>query len=106
MQNSWLGVRGVVFATAVAVGLATTVHGQSPSPSPADDGQWTMPAKNVQGTRYSGLDQIKINNARDLRVAWTFSTGVNKGQEAAPLVVGDSMYVVTLASCSGAIQKA
>ena len=31
----------------------------------------------------------------NLQVAFTFSTGVNRGQEAAPLVVGDTMYVVT-----------
>jgi glucose dehydrogenase len=54
-----------------------------------------MPSKNFENTRYSGLDQIKIDNAKNLRVAWTFSTGVNKGQEAPPLVVGDAMYVVT-----------
>src|SRR3954451_3675936 len=60
-----------------------------------EDGQWTMPAKNVQGTRYSGLDQINIQNAKDLKVAWTFSTGVNRGHEAAPIVVVDTMYVVT-----------
>ena len=29
-----------------------------------------------------------------LRVAWTFSVGSNHGQEAAPIVVGDTMYVV------------
>ena len=28
-------------------------------------------------------------------VAFTFSTGINRGHEAAPLVVGDTMYVVT-----------
>jgi PQQ-dependent dehydrogenase (methanol/ethanol family) len=67
-----------------------------PAPaSPNDDGQWTMPAKNFQNTRYSALDQIKIDNAKNLRVAWTFSTGVNRGQEAAPIVVGDTMFVVT-----------
>src|SRR3954463_9910013 len=60
-----------------------------------EDGQWTMPAKNLQGTRYSGLDQINTGNAKDLRVAWTFSTGVNRGHEAAPIVVADTMYVVT-----------
>ena len=54
-----------------------------------------MPARDYQGTRYSALDQINISNAKNLKVAWTFSTGVNKGQEAAPLVVGDTMYVVT-----------
>src|SRR3954469_16262362 len=60
-----------------------------------EDGQWTMPAKNYQATRYSGLDQINATNAKDLKVAWTFSTGVNRGHEAAPIVVGDTMYLVT-----------
>ena len=55
-----------------------------------EDGQWTMPAKNVQATRYSGLDQINTENAKDLKVAWTFSTGVNRGQEAAPVVVAEA----------------
>ena len=54
-----------------------------------------MPGKNYALTRFSALDQINTENAKDLRVAWTFSTGVNRGQEAAPLVVGDTMYVAT-----------
>ncbi|HEV2763979.1 MAG TPA: methanol/ethanol family PQQ-dependent dehydrogenase [Pyrinomonadaceae bacterium] len=61
----------------------------------AEDGQWVMPAKNYASTRYSGLEEITADNVRDLKVAWTFSTGVNRGQEAAPIVVGDTMYVVT-----------
>src|SRR4029079_14315729 len=77
-----------------AAGILTGIASAQPS-TPAEDGQWTMPAKNFENTRYSGLDQIKIDNAKNLRVAWTFSTGVNKCQEAAPLVVGDTMYVVT-----------
>src|SRR5947209_15472389 len=60
-----------------------------------EDGQWTMPAKNYASTRYSGLDQINTDNVKSLKVAWTFSTGVNRGQEAAPIVVGNMMYVVT-----------
>ena len=60
-----------------------------------EDGQWTMPAKTYASTRFSGLDQINAGNVKDLKVAWTFSTGVNRGQEAAPIVVGDTMYVVT-----------
>src|SRR5438270_6405874 len=63
--------------------------------APNDDGQWTMPAHDYQGTRFIALDQINTSNAKDLHVAWTFSTGVNRGHEAAPLVVGDTMYVVT-----------
>src|SRR4051812_68594 len=61
----------------------------------AEDGQWVRPAKNYASTRYSTLDQITTANVKDLRLAWTFSTGVLRGQEAAPLVVNDTMYVVT-----------
>jgi PQQ-dependent dehydrogenase (methanol/ethanol family) len=60
-----------------------------------EDGQWTMPAKNYASTRFSGLEEINAGNVKNLKVAWTFSTGVNRGQEAAPLVVGSTMYVVT-----------
>ena len=63
--------------------------------SPADDGQWTMAAKDPASTRYSSLNEISRTNVSRLRVAWTFSTGVNAGHEAAPLVVGSTMYLVT-----------
>jgi PQQ-dependent dehydrogenase (methanol/ethanol family) len=59
------------------------------------DGSWPMAAKNFAQTRFSSLDEITTKNAKDLKVAWTFSTGVNRGQEAAPIVVGTTMYVVT-----------
>jgi len=32
---------------------------------------------------------------KNLTMAWTFSTGVLRGHEAAPLVIGDTMYVIT-----------
>lgn len=65
------------------------------SAAPPDDGQWTMPAKNYASTRYSELTEINQQNVKDLQVAFTFSTGINKGHEAAPLVVGGTMYIVT-----------
>src|SRR5438105_1005436 len=55
-----------------------------------EDGQWPMPAKNYASTRFSGLDEINAGNVQNLKVAWTFSLGVNRGQEAAPIVVGDT----------------
>ena len=61
----------------------------------ADDGQWRMPARNYASTRYSGLDQITSQNVKQLTLAWSFSTGVTRGHEAAPLVVDSTMYVVT-----------
>lgn len=60
-----------------------------------DDSQWVMPAKNYASTRFSGLDQVNRSNVGQLEVAWTFSTGTTAGFEAAPLVVGDTMYIVT-----------
>ena len=41
------------------------------------------------------LDQINKDNVDDLQVAWTFSTGVLRGHEGSPLVIGDMMYVHT-----------
>ncbi len=61
----------------------------------ADDGQWTMPAKNYASTRFSTLSEINIGNAKSLKLAWTFSTGLTRGHEAAPLVVNNTMYIVT-----------
>ena len=40
------------------------------------------------------LDQITPENVKQLKVAWTFSLGVEKGQEAAPIVAGNTMFVV------------
>jgi PQQ-dependent dehydrogenase (methanol/ethanol family) len=60
-----------------------------------EDGNWVRPAKDYASTRFSGLDQINTANVKNLRVAWTFETGVLRGQEAAPLVVNNTMYVVT-----------
>jgi len=59
-----------------------------------EDGNWKIPAKDFASTRYSGLDQIDAHNVGTLRVEATFSTGVMRGQEAAPLVDGDTMYVM------------
>ncbi|HTT82293.1 MAG TPA: PQQ-dependent dehydrogenase, methanol/ethanol family [Rhizomicrobium sp.] len=59
-----------------------------------DDKQWVMPAKNYANTRFSNLKQINAANAGQLRLAWSFSLGSDHGQEAAPIVVGDTLYVV------------
>src|SRR5437660_6713513 len=68
---------------------------QGPVASVRDDGQWTMPGKDYSATRYSGLTEITPVNAAKLRPVWSFSTGVLGGHEGQPLVVGNTMYVVT-----------
>ena len=54
---------------------------------------WVMQLGNYAGHRYSELDQINRDNVGDLQVAWQFSTGVLRGHEGGPLVIGDVMYV-------------
>ena len=59
----------------------------------ADPNQWVMPAGNFANTRYSELKQINTENVHKIAPAWTFSTGVLRGHEGAPLVIGDTMFV-------------
>jgi PQQ-dependent dehydrogenase (methanol/ethanol family) len=59
------------------------------------DKEWSMPNKNYSANRYSELAQITAENVKDLRPAWTFSTGVLRGHEGEPIVVGDTMYLAT-----------
>jgi lanthanide-dependent methanol dehydrogenase len=54
-----------------------------------------MPAGDYANTRYSKLNQINASNVGKLQVAWTFSTGVLRGHEGGPLIIGNMMYVHT-----------
>jgi PQQ-dependent dehydrogenase (methanol/ethanol family) len=63
--------------------------------SPQEDGQWTMPSRDYASTRYSGLDQINGGNVAQLQPVFTFDTGIDRGHEAAPLVIGTTLYIVT-----------
>ncbi|MFD1701438.1 lanthanide-dependent methanol dehydrogenase XoxF5 [Methylopila henanensis] len=60
-----------------------------------DPKQWGIQTGDYANTRYSKLDQITAKNVDKLQVAWTFSTGVLRGHEGGPLIIGDVMYVHT-----------
>jgi PQQ-dependent dehydrogenase (methanol/ethanol family) len=80
-----LGVAAVVAGSAQA-----NDELQKLSQNPKD---WVMPTGDYANTRYSKLNQINAQNVSKLQVAWTFSTGVLRGHEGAPLVIGNVMYV-------------
>ncbi|MFI0848628.1 methanol/ethanol family PQQ-dependent dehydrogenase [Mesorhizobium sp. IMUNJ 23232] len=61
----------------------------------SDPKNWAMPTGDYANTRYSKLNQINKDNVKNLQVKWTFSTGVLRGHEGGPLVIGDVMYVHT-----------
>lgn len=74
--------------------INTGKGGFNPAPGAAA-GDWTSPARDYANSRFSPLDQINRANVGHLRVAWTFSDGALYGHEGAPLVQGDTMYLVS-----------
>ncbi len=66
-----------------------------PGPPPTSRPTIRRASGDYANTRYSPLSQINASNVARLKVAWTFSDSVTFGHEAAPLVVGDTMFVVT-----------
>jgi PQQ-dependent dehydrogenase (methanol/ethanol family) len=80
---------------------SSQVHGAGKAFLPAfleatkDDGQWTSAPKDYANTRYSALGEINVSNVSRLKAAVTFSTGMVNGHEATPLVVANTMYIIT-----------
>ena len=59
------------------------------------EGEWVMPNANYAGWNYSPLDQINVGNVQSLAMAWTVQLGIQDSHEASPLVIGDTMYIIT-----------
>src|SRR4051812_35245035 len=60
-------------SAAAASASPAGVPGSNPAPDPS--GNWVMPARDYASTRFSPLDQITPQNAKQLVVKGTFSTG-------------------------------
>jgi glucose dehydrogenase len=90
-------MRKLVYTTCLTAAAVFAVGAASANDELAklqqDAKQWVMQAGDFANTRYSALKQITAENVGKLQVAWTFSTGVLRGHEGGPLVVGDMMYV-------------
>ncbi|HEX3887273.1 MAG TPA: PQQ-dependent dehydrogenase, methanol/ethanol family [Phenylobacterium sp.] len=114
------GARGAVWAVAGLLAALSALaacgrpdHDKTPAQTPATrpqpgatgatanfapndpPGEWRRQARDYANTRFSPLNQIGVSNVARLKVAWSFADGIPYGHEAAPLVVGDTMYVVT-----------
>ena len=81
--------------SAAALVAAGPLYAQDLGTMSQNANNWAQPAKDYANTRFSTLNQINTGNVGKLQVAWTFSTGVLRGHEGAPLVIGDVMYVHT-----------
>jgi PQQ-dependent dehydrogenase (methanol/ethanol family) len=89
---------------ALAAGPATAATSSSSSKSSSsnslekmsqDSKQWVMPGGNYSIHRHSKLDQINTKNVKNLKVAWSVSSGALRGHEGQPLIIGDMMYFET-----------
>ena len=88
------GPRSATVSAATGEAPPSTAAGSLP-PGEPPDGEWPLPGRDAQGTRYSPLTQITPENVKTLKVAWTFSTGFARGFEGQPHVVDKTMYVVS-----------
>src|ERR1700687_5399596 len=92
-------MRKVLFATCVVAmagyGTGAATANDELNKMAQNPKDWVMPAGDYANTRYSKLNQITAANVGKMQVAWTFSTGVLRGHEGGPLVVGNVMYVHT-----------
>jgi lanthanide-dependent methanol dehydrogenase len=84
---------GTCLSTAAVLAAGSVYADEALDKAVANPGNWAMPRLNDAATAYSTLKQINTGNVGKLQVAWTFSTGVLRGHEGAPLVIGDVMYV-------------
>jgi len=92
LATIWLSAAGLIMSGVTHFALAADVSANfAPNDPP---GEWHSQARDYANTRYSPLDEINAGNVKQLRIAWSFSDGVNYGHEGAPLVVGATMYVV------------
>ncbi len=84
---------GALVASAVLV--APAMANDSTIKCISDANNWCIQQHDYAGHRYSTLDQINTKNAGSLQVAWTFATGVLRGHEGSPVVIGSMMYLHT-----------
>ncbi len=91
-----VGFKSLLLSTGVMLsvgGMAASAGAQDLQKMQSNPADWVMPTGDYDNHRYSALKQITAENVGKLQVAWTFSTGVLRGHEGGPLVIGDMMYV-------------
>src|SRR6201990_250578 len=103
MKSKYRWIASIVVGLVVIVaGLLTVqwLHASAAEPSDLEakmtsSSNWASQAGDYANHRYSALAQINAKNVSKLQVAWTISTGVLRGHEGSPLVIGDTMYIHT-----------
>jgi len=85
---------GVALGMSVAMPMAAMAAADQEA-AMADPNNNAHPRISHNNQAYSKLAQVNKGNVKNLKAAWTFATGVNRGHEGSPLVIGNMMYVHT-----------
>ena len=86
----------MAIAAAMQMGVATSALANDKLVELSKSNEnWVMPGKNYDSNNYSPMTQINTENVKQLKHAWSFSTGELHGHEGAPLVIDNVMYVHT-----------
>jgi len=99
-RKQWLFSTVVAFATLASTAVvAGPIENYSPVTSARlenpEPGNWLMTRGNYKGWSYSSLDQINTSNVKSLVPVWSFSTGVDSGHQAPPIVNNGVMFIST-----------
>ena len=82
-------------APAGAAGPAADVDGARIERAEQDPANWITYGRTYGEQRFSPLDRITAENAKQLGLAWYADMDTDRGQEATPLVIDGVMYVST-----------
>jgi lanthanide-dependent methanol dehydrogenase len=82
----------IVVAAAPCVGQSVTADS---APSGTKPGDWVLPGRTYGGTRFSPLTSIDTTNVSKLTEVWKYDDGILDGHEGQPLIVHNTLYMVT-----------
>src|ERR1700730_11325005 len=98
-QWTWGGLAVASLLLPAAAAMGGEISNYSPvtqerltNPEPAN---WMLYRRTYDGQGYSPLDKINAGNVKNLVPVWAFSTGVNEGHEAPPIVNNGVMFIAT-----------
>src|ERR1700741_1995876 len=91
--------RQFIAVISIATGMVAATFAASADDSVvkavANSDQWAIAGHDYGNTRFSPLKQINSDNAGKLTLAYSFSLGSLRSNEASPIVIGDTLYVST-----------
>ncbi|MCI0666010.1 MAG: PQQ-binding-like beta-propeller repeat protein, partial [Acidobacteria bacterium] len=104
INNRYLFLALIIFLTTFMGDNESAIAQKKKTSSPISTSEWPAYGRDSGGSRYSPLTQINRENAKNLKIAWTYRTGdLSDGQNArsssafqcTPIMVDGTLYLVT-----------